>query len=446
MTVPISRAGLSSQGAAEALPPILRGLAQAPSRRRSAASVSLATKLASVPAAEQETYVLELVRSEAAAALGHDSVDEIEPDGLFKELGFDSLAAVELRNRLAAASGLRLPATLVFDYPTSSTLAEYILAEASAGAGVTQRTPLDEPFGGTAEGLGGDSGATFRSMLSQAHGQDKAAEFFQLLMAAAPFRPSFDEPPEPERGPVPVRLAEGSGGPRLICLATIAHMSGTHEYTAFAEGFQGARCVDAIPQLGFAPRELVPASFAVAVETQAEAVRRLADGQPFVLVGYSTAGLYANAVARRLEEMEASPSAVVAIDSYRMDVENQAGLVKPMLEALLGNPDEDEAISTTRLTAMAAHVRLLAEWSLLGTSAPQLLVRATEPVAGMPEQDWRCTWGIENEIDVPGSHFTVMQEQAGSAAAAVDSWLTGILGAKSEDGGRSQSSPGAIRA
>src|SRR5258707_6369711 len=135
LAVPIDTAGLRSLASAGALPPILSGLVRVP-KRRSAVSGSLATKLAALPEAEHGAFVLDLVRGEVAAVLGHASAQEVETDKAFQDLGFDSLAAVELRNRLNSATGLGLGATTVFDYPTPQRLAERLLGEATAsGAG-----------------------------------------------------------------------------------------------------------------------------------------------------------------------------------------------------------------------------------------------------------------------------------------------------------------------
>ncbi|WP_191878742.1 type I polyketide synthase, partial [Streptomyces filipinensis] len=124
-------------GQGQPVPPVLRGLVRvAPVRRtaRSAPKGSLGQRLAGLPEAEREQVVLGLVRTEVAAVLGHAGAQSVGADDSFKDIGFDSLTAVELRNRLNSAVGMRLPATLIFDYPNPLTLARFLTAEA-AGTG-----------------------------------------------------------------------------------------------------------------------------------------------------------------------------------------------------------------------------------------------------------------------------------------------------------------------
>jgi NAD(P)-dependent dehydrogenase (short-subunit alcohol dehydrogenase family) len=123
--VELDPAILRAQAREGTLPALLRGLVPTRAQRRGRRA-SLAERLAAVPSEQRSALALETVRSQIAAVLGHRSGQEVEPERPFQELGFDSLSAVELRNRLATASGLRLPPTLAFDYPTPAALAGYL--------------------------------------------------------------------------------------------------------------------------------------------------------------------------------------------------------------------------------------------------------------------------------------------------------------------------------
>ncbi|MEU3189011.1 SDR family NAD(P)-dependent oxidoreductase [Streptomyces sp. NPDC006923] len=134
---------LRSTAAAGRLLPLFQSLVRTPARRTvgnaadgrgagaEAGAESLAERLGRLTEAEQERTVVDLVRRRVAAVLGYAAMDQVGAEQAFKELGFDSLTAVELRNRLNGDSGLRLPVTLIYDYPTPLALARYLRAEVS---------------------------------------------------------------------------------------------------------------------------------------------------------------------------------------------------------------------------------------------------------------------------------------------------------------------------
>ncbi|MFB6843086.1 beta-ketoacyl reductase, partial [Streptomyces sp. NPDC056361] len=138
-------AGLKEQARTGSVPALLRGLVAVGRRSAQGAGAgadSLLKRLSGAGESERKRILLETVQQEVATILGFASQDQSEPERALNEIGFDSLTSVELRNRLSALTGLRLPATLIFNHPTPVALMEYLSEEL---AGDTADAGLDGP-------------------------------------------------------------------------------------------------------------------------------------------------------------------------------------------------------------------------------------------------------------------------------------------------------------
>jgi NADPH:quinone reductase-like Zn-dependent oxidoreductase len=149
LPVRVDAAALRTAAGAGTLPPLLRPLVPAEERRRPRAGTidgsTLRQRLATVSERERERVLLDLVGSQVATVLGPESAEAMEPSRAFKDLGFDSLTAVELRNRLNVSTGLRLPATLVFDHPSPLALARHLRTLLAPDAGAGRHAARPEP-------------------------------------------------------------------------------------------------------------------------------------------------------------------------------------------------------------------------------------------------------------------------------------------------------------
>ncbi|MFD0352423.1 SDR family NAD(P)-dependent oxidoreductase [Streptomyces sp. NPDC127110] len=394
----------------EPLPPLLHGLAPAPLRRTAGTP-------SAVPAIDPED-LLSLVRAHTATVLGHSSADRIEPDRKFLEMGFDSLTSVRLRGSLNTATGLRLSATAVFDHPTPADLADHMRGELAAA-----RTPqAPEPAGPPAQAQ------PLAALYRQACADGKVKEATDLLVAASLLRPSFTTDGT-DGAPAPVTLSGGtggtggSGGPALICLPSVTALSSPHQFARFAAPFREHRDVHVLPLPGYGEGEPLPATADALVAHLAGEVLRLADGAPFALAGYSSGGWLAQEVTAHLERGGAAPAALVLLDTFLPGDAAQPAFRSRMTDAMFEREDAFGWMTDLRLTAMGGYFRLFPAWRPTATAVPTLLVRAGRSLVdgGGHQASWPLPHTV---VDVPGDHFTMMEDDARDAAAAVDHWLT----------------------
>ncbi|WP_049576882.1 type I polyketide synthase [Nocardiopsis sp. SBT366] len=404
---PLDLAGLRTRAITHGtVPSLLRGLVRAPDRAE-----AQAPSLVSVPpGAERRELITRLARERAADILGYAEYGARQE---FPESGFDSLTAVELRNHLQSLTGLRLPATLVFQHSTPEALARHLDRELGQASQTT---------GGSAPGNRGDQargrghGDSLVGLFLDACVAQRPKEALDLALAASRTRAVFT-------GASPsaaTTLASGPEEPVLICHPSLVMTSGPHEFARFASRWQGRRRVHVLSAPGYLEGEELPADLGTFVRSQADQALAAADGRPFVLVGRSSGGWTAHAVAEELARRGTPPVKAVLLDTV---VPGDDELLPMVTEFVTDRASEFELLDTPRLTAMGAYLDLFASWRPSDWRGSTVQVRPTEAVvtAAGDKLGLSWEWPTEHErTEVPGDHFTMMEEWAPRTAEAVD--------------------------
>jgi thioesterase domain-containing protein len=399
-----------------------------PPARRSAASAgedvagSFAKTYAGLPEDDRSAAVLDLVRTLAAAVLGHPGAAAVPVDGGFPELGFDSLTAMDLRNRLQAATDVILQVGVVFDHPNPLELAAHLDAELARGSRVTDAEPT----------LSVQAPETISGLFTQALKNKQQADAIDFLRAAAKLRPKFRETGELTRPIRPLRLArrdpDAAPGPHLICVPALVAMAGVQQYSLFAANCRGHHDVSAVPIPGFTDGEALPADRQALVAAEADAIAAYTGGEPAVILGVSTGGLLVHAIATELTRRGTPPAGVALLDPYAVDSEFVASAGGGLMQGLYKRNQQYTEVTSAGLSAMAWCFDLMEGWELGPLPCPTLLVRASEPiVAEQASVDWRSSWPHADTVtDVPGNHFTIVEEHIADAVAAVRAWLPAL--------------------
>lgn len=414
LPVPMDLAGARARAARSGeVATMLRGLVRPPRRRAGTGGPSaddLRRALAATPQEQRHGVVLDLVLGRTTEVLGQGAAEAVTADSPFLEMGFDSLTAIELRNHLSSATGLRLPAGLAFAHPTPAALAAFLNGELT---GTVEEAPRERRD---------TSDSALVDLFVRTCEQGMIVQGLDLIWAASQVRPTFDGPDQISEPRVPVRLSKEGGGVRLICLPSVLMISGVQEYARFAGGVRGLREVDVIPQPGFAAGEPLPASIEAVTRVLADAVVECAEGRPFVLVGRSSGGWVSHAVVERLERLGHPPRA-----SAMMDTPHPSDLATmPTLETNVVERGEMLGIMDgVRLTAMGAYLRLFRDWRPGPVRTPTVVLRPEEPtfdregVAVPP-----FTWDLPHDVlRVPGDHFTMLEGHVDVVGRALHDWL-----------------------
>ncbi|WP_067701969.1 type I polyketide synthase [Nocardia jejuensis] len=410
--VDIDRTALRAR---DTVPALLRDLVTRTGRRGGSAqdAGALRRRLAQLSESEAEQWLRTHILENAARLLGHDSAESLDPERDFLESGFDSLAAMELRTALNASTGLTLPTAAIFDHKTPAALARYLCKELTTG----------EPTASTGAAMDDSLYGMFRGAVLSG----QAAKGFHLLRAVAELREEFATAAELDRLPVPARLAVGPTRPRIICVTPPLATGGAHQYARVVSHLGADRDVIALPPVGFGAGESLPSTPAAALQGLARSVLEAAQGDPFVLLGYSSGGLLAYLTAEYLEGAGGpTPESVVLLDTYEVHDDGE-WLLRAMAEHMVSDQATFGRFDQARLTGMGRYVHLLQHMAPGSVAVPTLFLQCARSFLGSdPDRaDWQAEpWDpAHTVVSVDADHFTILEDRSAEAAAAIENWL-----------------------
>jgi acyl transferase domain-containing protein/surfactin synthase thioesterase subunit len=372
-------------------------------------------QLAGLDPAGQLSALTDLVRREAAVVLGHSTSDHITISGAFKDAGFDSLTAVELRNRLIKVTGQRLPATLIYDNETPVAVARHLLAAMDSGEAIQQQP---------------DHHQTLRGIYSKLARRGKIKEMEMLAASVTVLKDRFDSVSQFGAGARVLQLSHGNHPPRIICFPSLVALPGEMQYDRLSDYFQDISDLSVVIVPGYQPDEPLPSSIEALTDVLVEAAVECIQEDPFALLGYSSGGLLAHAVGTRLEASGMQPMAIILLDTFVPDHVSPQLSKALISELFTRQPVVAGNFSDSGITAMMTYLQMFQQWQPQPVSAPTLVVRPTKGIQGLPDepitgQEWRTRWPLDHvATTVPGDHFTMSVEYAHLAAESVRDWLS----------------------
>lgn len=399
------------------------------------ASSGFAARLAGRSADEQLAAAIEVVCEHAAAVLGRDGAAGLDAGQAFADSGFNSLSAVELRNRLTAVTAVTLPATAIFDHPTPTELAQYLITQidghgspAAAAANPAERIDA------------------LTDLFLQACDAGRDADGWKMVALASNTRERMSSPVRNNVSKNVALLADGISDVVVICIPTLTVLSDQREYRDIANAMTGRHSVYSLTLPGFDSSDALPQNADMIVETVSNAIIDVVGGScRFVLSGYSSGGVLAYALCSHLSvKHQRNPLGVALIDTYL-----PSQIANPSMNEGFSPNDTGKGLSrevirvarmlnrltATRLTAAATYAAIFQAWEPGRSMAPVLNIVAKDRIATVENlreeriNRWRtaAAEAAYSVAEVPGDHFGMMSTSSEAIATEIHDWISGLV-------------------